>query len=159
VEDLATKLVEGQDLQRATGTLREYATNPLCELEREGLREGGLTKSGESAGLLYWVIDRATRPGSGYDYQDGDLVRKLPEVCRLLVCKVGCDVNQPNSKGETPLHLAVKRNRQDIVWLLLQAGAKTSVRDSEDKAPIDYAQDDGMEELLRAYSPGVVTRP
>jgi ankyrin repeat protein len=42
------------------------------------------------------------------------------------------NVNAKNKKGETPLHLAVKTDRSDVVSVLLKAGANLTIRNNSD---------------------------
>ncbi|MHC9542815.1 MAG: ankyrin repeat domain-containing protein [Vulcanimicrobiota bacterium] len=41
--------------------------------------------------------------------------------------------------GNTPLHLAVKKNSEDLAELLLQKGAEVNVRNNYDSTPLRLA--------------------
>lgn len=45
-----------------------------------------------------------------------------------------------NSFGEGPLHFAVRMSRDDLVMLLLKAGADINVKGKEGKTPLELAQ-------------------
>ena len=51
-------------------------------------------------------------------------------------------------KGCTPLHLATKYGRTDIVEALLQAGADPTVTDSEGKTPLGLAEEEGQTNII-----------
>ena len=40
--------------------------------------------------------------------------------------------------GKTALHIAVERNRIELVTVLLSHGAKGNIKDNHDKTPLDY---------------------
>lgn len=62
------------------------------------------------------------------------------EVARWLIAR-GVDVNQPDSKGVSPLHAAAWQGRLPIVKLLLDAGAGAHARDGEyDARPAQWAR-------------------
>jgi len=51
------------------------------------------------------------------------------------------DVNKANNNGDSPLHFAVRMNRDDLVVLLLKAGADITMRDRrEKKTPLELAK-------------------
>ena len=54
----------------------------------------------------------------------------------------GVDINAANRDGNTPLHFAVRMNREDLVTILLNAGAVASVRDRKAcKTPLELARE------------------
>lgn len=51
------------------------------------------------------------------------------------------DVNKVNNNGDSPLHFAVRMNRDDLVVILLKAGADITMRDKrEKKTPLELAR-------------------
>ena len=61
------------------------------------------------------------------------------EVVKVLLEKDTDSVNKPNDEGETPLILAVRRSNLVITELLLAAGAKTDVADTDGVLPLHIA--------------------
>ena len=49
------------------------------------------------------------------------------EIVKLLVVARGINLEQPTSKGTTPLQVAQRKNHQEIAKLLVDAGAKYSL--------------------------------
>jgi len=47
--------------------------------------------------------------------------------------------NEVNKEGQTPLHLAVKSGKIEIIELLMDNGADKSIKDNKGKKPFDYA--------------------
>lgn len=69
----------------------------------------------------------------------------LNNSIRLILVNIllerGADVNKLNNNGEGPLHFAVRMNREDLVMILLKAGADITVRDRrEKKTPAELAK-------------------
>lgn len=60
-------------------------------------------------------------------------------MLRLLVAN-GADVNAANGKGETPLFYAIYMKREDIVAMLLKAGARLDTRTADGRSPLELAQ-------------------
>eukprot|EP01130_Rhizamoeba_saxonica_P010969 TRINITY_DN4533_c0_g1_i1.p1 TRINITY_DN4533_c0_g1~~TRINITY_DN4533_c0_g1_i1.p1 ORF type:complete len:107 (-),score=30.32 TRINITY_DN4533_c0_g1_i1:148-468(-) len=83
--------------------------------------------------LLHWAVDR------------GNL-----ELTEILI-DMGSNINFQNENGETPLHIAVLCEYDDIVKLLLEKGADTSVVDNENETVFDSASKK-QAELLAEYS-------
>jgi ankyrin repeat protein len=54
----------------------------------------------------------------------------------------GANVNSVNSRGETPLHLAVNLGYQDVVALLLERKADTTLTDHKGLTPLKSAEQD-----------------
>ena len=62
-------------------------------------------------------------------------VRGNADCVKILTAKAG--IHAPDSGGMTPLHLAVKFYRKEVVDHLLVAKADVTIKDSEGKTPID----------------------
>ena len=70
------------------------------------------------------------------------------ENVRLLIER-GADVNyQRKLDGLTSLHVAVKNGDSALIGVLVGASADPHLIDSGGKTPIDFARDEGREELL-----------
>ena len=52
-----------------------------------------------------------------------------------------CQINLADESGCTPLHIAVLANKPEIVSLLLNKGADTSLKDASKKTALQYSQD------------------
>jgi len=50
-----------------------------------------------------------------------------------------CDINLKDKDLSTPLHLATKANRPNVVKVLVQHGANITIRDTAGKSPLHYA--------------------
>lgn len=65
-----------------------------------------------------------------------------------LLLKNGADVNLLNNLGESALHYAVRLGRDDLVSVLLRAGADVTIAGSkEKKTPLQLAIDEGHKEM------------
>lgn len=70
-----------------------------------------------------------------------ELVKRAPE-----------QINVQNKKGDTALHVAAKYGTDEIIRILLKAGAKKDIRNNENKKPLDLAkeiQNDAAIKLLK----------
>lgn len=65
-------------------------------------------------------------------------------TCLSLITEGGADVNKAGFDGNTPLHLAVSQGYKDIVRLLLNCGADTSI---ENSAGDEEEEESGMTAL------------
>jgi ankyrin repeat protein len=79
-----------------------------------------------------------------------------------VLLRAGADPNQKADEGVTALHLAVVRDRKDLVTLLLASGADPSATDSRGASPLAWAEAQGRSEiaalLRRSQPPGVSPR-
>ena len=66
-----------------------------------------------------------------------------------LLCDFKCDVNLKDSDGWTPLHAASAVGNIQIAQFLLDNGAKASILNKNCEFPVDVAEDERMEELLK----------
>jgi ankyrin repeat protein len=72
-------------------------------------------------------------------------------VTRLLIER-GADVNAAQTAGYRPLHQAAVVGREDLVRMLLKAGADRTARCDRGKTPAEYAQERGHAELAALLS-------
>eukprot|EP00079_Xenopus_tropicalis_P016909 XP_004916289.1 PREDICTED: protein phosphatase 1 regulatory subunit 12C isoform X4 [Xenopus tropicalis] len=71
------------------------------------------------------------------------------EVVEFLV-NHGANVNQADNEGWTPLHVAASCGYMEIAEYLLKHSANIAAVNSDGDVPLDIAEDDCMENLLRA---------
>lgn len=76
--------------------------------------------------------------------------RALPVVQMLL--RAGAEVNIGKSGGYTPLHLAVNRDEDQLVDLLLCFGASMDLRAGDGRSPADIARTRGNAKILALFS-------
>ena len=67
--------------------------------------------------------------------------------------EVGADPNQPDSLANTPLHSAVKRRLKDIVRIMIEKKADTSLANAGGKTPLNLAKDREMKNILLGRGP------
>ena len=76
------------------------------------------------------------------------------DVAKELLSKCGTStknavvLDRKDKSGFTALHLAAYGGNLELCQTLLQAGADTSIRDVEEKLPVDYAVDENMKSIL-----------
>ncbi|XP_077645973.1 protein phosphatase 1 regulatory subunit 12C [Lonchura striata] len=71
------------------------------------------------------------------------------EVVQFLV-ESGADVNQADNEGWTPLHVAAACGCRHIAQYLLEHGADAAALTCDLELPLEVAEDEALEELLRA---------
>ncbi len=63
---------------------------------------------------------------------------------------LGLDINTSyDTNDDTPLMVAVRKGKTEMVKLLLERGAKVNVTDWSDKTPLDIAQENGFKDIIR----------
>lgn len=67
-----------------------------------------------------------------------------------LLLKAGADVNAFSRDRGTPLHWAIAIDRLPLVQLFLQRGAKTDIKNEEGLTPLEFAEQQGREEMVKA---------
>jgi ankyrin repeat protein len=55
--------------------------------------------------------------------------------CELLLKEFQCSPNYPNIYRQTPLHLAFRNERKDIIDLLVSYGGKLNLKDDDGNIP------------------------
>jgi len=81
----------------------------------------------------------------------------LNNSIRMILVKALLDhhanVNKVNNNGDSPLHFAVRMSRDDLVVLLLKAGADITLRDKrEKKTPLELAKNPRIIQRLKKVS-------
>jgi len=66
--------------------------------------------------------------------------------------ELGADVNQPNSKKESPIHVCCHLQNQELIELLLDKGARIDIQDSSGKNPIEIARIKGNKKIIELLS-------
>lgn len=70
-------------------------------------------------------------------------------IVQHLVCDFQCDLSLKDVEGWTPLHAASAVGNIRIAQFLLENGAKPSMLNHNCEFPVDVAEDEAMEELLK----------
>jgi ankyrin repeat protein len=74
----------------------------------------------------------------------------MHDVTKFLIVNYSQDVNARGfDKRETPLHVASRRGRVDVVQLLPEHGADVDARDDDERSPLHVASDGGHIEVAR----------
>ncbi|PVV14328.1 MAG: hypothetical protein B6D72_04155 [gamma proteobacterium symbiont of Ctena orbiculata] len=73
----------------------------------------------------------------------------VPKKVSQLLIQAGADINQRNAGGATALMLAAGNGRQDLVSLLLDAGARLDLKDYQGNSVVDWSRRGGFDELTR----------
>ncbi len=68
-----------------------------------------------------------------------------------LVINQGADVNYQNCIGRTPLHEAVQSGDKQLIQLLLDAGADSSIVDQDGKSPLEMTEDKELALWVQNY--------
>jgi ankyrin repeat protein len=97
----------------------------------------------ENNALLQTVLKDGDTVLNIFIYADADL-----ELIKYLV-SLGADVNLKDINGYTPLHLAVERDRKDLVEYLLGLGAKPNLKTNlSSSTPMHLAAESSSPEIL-----------
>lgn len=98
----------------------------------------GIDKSGSTA--LYWAAH------GGHT-----------EIVNMLIGTNYIDLNCQNKLGDTALHAAAWKGHADIVQMLLYKGANTSIKNNENKVPLNLAFDAATAALLKPKGSGSIS--
>ncbi|KAM0748985.1 ankyrin [Meredithblackwellia eburnea MCA 4105] len=95
--------------------------------------------------------------GSSTELHDLAIEGKADEIRQLLATSAGrARVNEKDSYGFTPLHLAVDRGHVQVAEVLLKEGADITMKDEDGNTALDLAmvlEDDKMINLLKEHAP------
>ncbi|CAG5944943.1 unnamed protein product [Menidia menidia] len=104
----------------------------------------------EEAGVMLEEAEDASR-GGGDPGPDIACIDGSMEIVTFLLDH-GADVNQVDSEGWTPLHVASSCGYPDIAKFLLQQGASLSAVNCDGDVPLDIAPDESTESVLQDYT-------
>lgn len=80
---------------------------------------------------------------------------KYINIIKILTKKGKDVIDVQNINGDTALHIAVCKGEKDVVEILVNAGARKDIKNSENKIPYDYARE-LYNELLGKQSRGYI---
>lgn len=131
----------------------------LCHKNREGVTPSlMIADSGVESLIRIFTRYGVTPAGFG---PDGETPLRIALYnghfgTAMALLAAGALVNEGNRRGQTPLHMAARENRYDIVVWLLEGGAGESInkRDDDDRTPMGIVQSRGyarLEELFHLY--------
>lgn len=104
-----------------------------------------LSVSVGSMEIARYLIDRGANLGAKDKNGNGVLhlcgEKGYPDLIMYILDKGGenIDINDTNKKKETPLHLAVRNNKEEVVKLLIEKGADINAVDSIGATPLSVA--------------------
>lgn len=78
--------------------------------------------------VLHMIANSHSQGGRALSPESLDLVRKLVAMDEV-------DINHPNKDGQTPLHIAYWRQKENMAQLLIELGAKTDARNNFKETP------------------------
>lgn len=81
------------------------------------------------------VGDERFRPAGRRQVNARDTIEAI-----TIALEYGADVNAVNAGGQTALHGAVRTRARDAVTFLIERGARTDVKDKDDKTALDLAE-------------------
>lgn len=97
--------------------------------------------------MVLLLVAYSCQPG----YQPNDLVNAIKErnqAHALTIINSGIDVNQADSNGVTPMHLAAQYALPQVVRQLIDADADLNVKDQVGYTPLNYAIVSGNQQLI-----------
>ncbi|XP_014233800.1 26S proteasome non-ATPase regulatory subunit 10-like [Trichogramma pretiosum] len=74
------------------------------------------------------------------------------EIVRLLLEEDKIVIDKQDAYGNTPLHLACEEERLDEAALLIKAGASLTVKNKEEKTPLDFCKTRAVAQRLQAIA-------
>ena len=79
--------------------------------------------------------------------RDAD-ARKVRKDIGAMLLKSGAAVNATDAEGMTALHVALARQREELVELLLTNGADLKLKDTRGRTPLHYAAQGNMADVI-----------
>lgn len=78
-----------------------------------------------------------------------------PRVYTYILASHGVPINVQDANGDSALHLAVRKNKLEIVEALVQCGADLTLRNKLGQTPVEEAEG-SIRAFLRTFEPGMV---
>ena len=103
---------------------------------------------------------RRERETGGHGYPSPPPAQNHHDIAKVLI-KAGASLNEKDAYGNTPLHLSANAGNYEALKILLEAGAKTDIKNNEEKTFFDYLDNEGLnilKEIKPSYSSTVMTR-
>jgi ankyrin repeat protein len=91
---------------------------------------------------VFIFANAKTMNGSG-------LGRDLADITLGRLIKAGAKISAMDDNGQTPLHVAAKKDNVRAAEILIKEGAKIMPKDRAGKTPLDYAESSAMIKLLK----------
>ena len=95
------------------------------------------------------ILDYASHPDGGLFELLEDIVYYDDMEAFMAVFENGGNVNLQNKYGWTPLHIAIRRDRREMVAYLIEIGADINKQDGAGWTPLMEAIMDDMPELCK----------
>jgi len=96
------------------------------------------------------ILDYATHPEGGLFELIEDVVYVDDLEAFKAIFENGGDINLQNRYGWTPLHIAIRRDRRDMVRYLLDHGADVNEKAAHEQTPLMWAAYFGNIKMLRS---------
>ena len=98
------------------------------------------------------VTKRALVNNSVHRYHCDSILSQGSAICLDILIKSGCKLEEPNSEGNTPLHLATQQGYNSCVVSLLQAGVNRKVTNNRGQTAEKIASLGGHVEVLQTLA-------
>ncbi|KAI7738556.1 hypothetical protein M8C21_015834 [Ambrosia artemisiifolia] len=119
----------------------------------ENFVPGGLTVENSSTDLHnYRNEHQVTWEPSDIDYLNSGDIKKQEQITNTKSTKNEMNVDLPADKGQTALHVAVKKGHLEMVRLLLEGGANVNKPDVNGCTPISLAKEQGNKSIYDLLS-------
>lgn len=99
----------------------------------------------ENLGILQVLLDRGADPNCKDIFLCTPLhrvplfVQKDAVAFAKALIKSGASIDSQDKDGRTPLHLAIKEGKEQLIEFLIKNGASLQIQDKDNKSPLDYA--------------------
>ena len=116
---------------------------------RDLIEAGAKIDTGDKNGRtpLHWAA------WQGYANQAGGMLTIEGDVVATLL-EYSAPVNQTEARGRTPLHYAAEMGYDQIVYLLLRAGADTAITDRKGDTAVELAKKMERKAVLQVFATG-----